>query len=118
VTEQAERVEQLVGELKATGTLWPETVADLERFVGEARAGTLWQDDLNYLVALHAKIVLNEDASPPAEAVAMVTDTKFQEIKRRFDLRYHPETGTENDRAIREKVFDAFGAEFEAVERS
>ena len=56
MSEQAETVERLVQELIATGTLWPETQADLERFVAEAKAGTLWADDYNYVVALHAKI--------------------------------------------------------------
>ena len=39
MSEQSDLVEKLVGELVATGTLWPETAADLQRFVEEAKAG-------------------------------------------------------------------------------
>jgi hypothetical protein len=117
VTDQVAQVETLVSELRATGTMSAEQVADIERFVADAKAGSLWEDDLNYLIALHAKVT----GAPAPEAVETAlpsTDAKFEEIRRRFELRYHPETGSENDRAIREAVYRDLGAEFEAVERS
>ena len=61
MTDAAE-IERLVRELIATGTMWPETIADLERFVTEAKAGTLSPDDESYLIAFHAKSVLGADA--------------------------------------------------------
>ncbi len=61
-------VERLVRELIATGTMWPETIEDLERFAAEARAGTLSRDDYDYLVAFHAKSVLS--SAPGSEALA------------------------------------------------
>jgi hypothetical protein len=71
MTTDAARIETLVRELIATGTMWPETIADLERFVEEARAGTLSRDDEDYLVAFHAKSVLDaapdDSAAQPAE---------------------------------------------------
>lgn len=58
----AAQVETMVRELIGTGAMWPETIADLERFVMEAKAGTLSADDESYLVAFHAKNVLGADA--------------------------------------------------------
>ena len=119
MSEQSDLVEKLVGELVATGALWPETAADLQRFVEEARAGTLWGDDLNYLIALHAKVML--DAAPPDSVVEpdvpAIPDAKFEEIRRRFVERYHPETGTDMDSAVRTRVYGDFWPAFEAVER-
>ena len=115
MSEQAELVERLVSELVATGTLWPETKADLERFVAEAKAGTLWTDDLNYLIALHAKVT-GAPAPEPVEAALPLSDAKFQEIRRRFAERYHPETGTAAN-VDRSKIYADFWAEFEAVEK-
>ena len=116
MTDQVAEVERLVGELRATGAMSAEQIADVERFVADAKAGTLWADDFTYLIALHAKVTgaptpeADEDRSVPA------TDARFQEIKRRFAERYDPETGTDNDRAVRERVHGDFWKEFEAVE--
>ena len=119
MTDQVTQVETLVGELRATGAMSAEQIADVERFVADAKAGTLWADDLTYLIALHAKVtgapVAEVDEDRPAP---VVTDAKFEEIRRRFAERYHPETGTENDRAVRERVYGDFWGEFEAVERT
>lgn len=116
MSEQSEHVEKLVNELIGTGTLWPETVADLQGFVADAKAGTLWADDLNYLIALHAKVTGAPSPEPDEERPAPAADGRFEEIRRRFVERYHPETGTENDRAVRERVYGDFWREFEAVE--
>jgi hypothetical protein len=118
VSEQAETVERLVNELIATGTLWPETQADLERFVAEAKAGTLWADDYNYVVALHAKIT-GAPAPEPADAPS-AADGRFAEVKRRFIERYHPETGTaiDIDPDIRRRIYADFLAELEDVEKT
>jgi hypothetical protein len=117
VTDQVAEVERLVAELRATGTMSAEQIADIERFVADAKAGTLWADDLTYLTALHAKVTgapaPETDEEHPAP---VVTDAKFEEIRRRFVERYHPETGTDNDRSVRERVYGDFWKEFEAVD--
>ena len=118
MSEQAETVERLVRELVATGTLWPETQADLERFVEEAKAGTLWADDYNYVVALHAKVTGAPAPEPDEAPAAVVTDARFEEIRRRFAERYHPETGTDMDPAVRSRVFGDFWKEFDDVSRT
>lgn len=120
MSEQSDLVEKLVGELIATGTMWPETQADMQRYVEEAKAGTLWADDLNYLVALHAKVVLNaepQDSADEAAAPSRSPDARFEEIKRRFAERYHPETGMDMDSSVRARVYGDFWAEFEEVEK-
>jgi hypothetical protein len=116
VTDQVAEVERLVSELRATGTMSDEQIADVERFVADAKAGTLWSDDLNYLIALHAKVTGAPAPEPDDRPAPVVTDAKFEEIRRRFAERYHPETGSENDRAIRERVYGDFWNEFEAVD--
>ncbi len=60
-------VETLVAELLATGEMNEDTRADLERIQSEARAEQSHPDDLDYLKALHVR-VLNSAVS--AEAVA------------------------------------------------
>ena len=116
MTDQVAEVERLVGELRATGAMSAEQIADVERFVADAKAGTLWADDLTYLIALHAKVTGAPVPETDEERPAPATDAKFEEIKRRFAERYHPETGTENDRAVRERVYGDFWREFEAVD--
>lgn len=64
----AVQVETMVHELIATGAMWPETIADLERFAAEAKAGTLSAEDERYLVAFHAKNVLDAPAPDAVEA--------------------------------------------------
>lgn len=54
-------VEKLVGELLATGEMNTDTQADLERIAQEARNGQSHEDDIDYLRALHAR-VLSPDA--------------------------------------------------------
>lgn len=129
MSDKVEQVERLVAELKATGTLWPETVADLERYVEEARAGTLWEDDYTYLVALHAKVVNGEtpDGQPVEpelsadewKARAERAERMFHEIRRRFDSHYHPDNVAADapDAALRAEVYRTFSGEFDAVER-
>ena len=130
------QVEKLVAELVGTGTLWPEVVADLNRYVAEARDGTLWEDDFNYLVALHAKVLASgpvdgeqADADDlPAEdwrqraqeaiGRAERAEAKFDEIKRRFADRYHPDTAGDTERMTRAEVYAEFSADFEDVEKS
>jgi hypothetical protein len=118
VTDQVAEVERLVGELRATGTMSSEQVADVERFVADAKAGTLWADDLNYLIALHAKVT----GAPVVDAVEALpaAESRFAEIKRRFAERFHPETGTaiDIDPEVRAKIYADFLAEFDAVENS
>ena len=66
-------VERLVAELLATGEMNADTVADLERILGEARAGQSYPDDLAYLEALHTRILspdrIVSDDVPPSENV-------------------------------------------------
>ncbi len=50
-------VEKLVAELLATGEMNEDTVADLGRIEAEARAGTSHADDLDYLRALHGRVL-------------------------------------------------------------
>ncbi|MBJ3784907.1 hypothetical protein [Devosia sediminis] len=50
-------IERLAGELLATGEMNADTAADLDRIVAEARAGTSYPDDLDYLAALHARLL-------------------------------------------------------------
>lgn len=48
--------ERYVAELLARGDMNADTVADLNRILAEARAGTVHPDDLDYLAALHGRI--------------------------------------------------------------
>jgi hypothetical protein len=48
--------DQLIAELIATGTMNPDTLADLERMRADYAAGRLEPDDESYLRALHARI--------------------------------------------------------------
>ncbi len=57
-------VETLIAELLATGEMNADTQADLERIAEEARAGQSHPDDVDYLRALHGRIL----SSAPAEA--------------------------------------------------
>ena len=116
MTDQVAEVERLVGELRATGAMSAEQIADVERFVADAKAGTLWADDLTYLIALPAKVT-GAPAPEIDEERPALTDVKFEEIRRRFEARYHPETGSETDRAVRERVYGDLAPEFEAVDR-
>lgn len=61
--------ERLVSELLATGDMNADTVADLERILAEARAGTSYPDDLTYLEALHGRIFSQDRATEAAEDV-------------------------------------------------
>ena len=66
-------VERLVAELLATGEMNADTVADLERILAEAQAGQSYPDDLDYLQALHTRILspdrIVSDDVPPSENV-------------------------------------------------
>jgi hypothetical protein len=62
-------IERFVAELLATGEMNDDTRADLERILAEARAGQSHADDLDYLAALHARVLSTGDAIP-AEPVA------------------------------------------------
>lgn len=55
-------IERLVSELLARGDMNSDTIADLTRILDEARAGTAHPDDVDYLVALHARIFQSGDA--------------------------------------------------------
>ncbi len=70
-------VERLVAELLATGEMNEDTVADLERIRAEAKAGQSYPDDLDYLRALHARI-LSSDRVVEAEPVAPPEDVVTQ----------------------------------------
>ncbi|KKB08794.1 hypothetical protein [Devosia chinhatensis] len=50
-------IERLVSELLATGDMNEDTRADLERILAEARAGQAHADDVDYLAALHARLL-------------------------------------------------------------
>lgn len=63
-------VERLVSELLATGEMNEDTSADLERILAEARAGQSYPDDLDYLAALHARIL---SAGAPQASIAAPT---------------------------------------------
>jgi chromosome segregation ATPase len=70
-------IERLAGELLATGQMNEDTVADLERILGEARAGESYPDDLEYLQALHTRILstdreIEADVSPAEDVVAQL----------------------------------------------
>ncbi len=89
------RVESLVNELKAAGNLPEETLTDLDRFLADARAGTLWDDDYNYLVAFHAKM-FGSTTEAPADADgdptpdewksrALVAEARVRELEARLD---------------------------------
>lgn len=83
----AAQVEKLVRELIATGTMWPETVDDLERFVKEAQAGSLSPDDENYLVALHAKSVHGASAESTSGDAATETAVDWKSRAERAEAR-------------------------------
>ena len=130
MSDRAAEVERLVAELKATGTLWPETVSDLERYVEEAKGGSLWEEDYSYLVALHAKVVNGEaaDGQPIAPELTAAewreraerAESRFEELKRRFEVRYRPSADAPDtpDAQARAALFNEFWAEIEDVERS
>ena len=63
-------VERLVSELLATGEMNEDTSADLERILAEPRAGQSYPDDLDYLAALHARIL---SAGAPQANIAAPT---------------------------------------------
>ena len=72
-------VERLVAELLATGEMNADTVADLDRILAEARAGQSYPDDLDYLQALHARIlspdrVVSEEAAPSDNVEAQLRE--------------------------------------------
>ncbi|SMQ59780.1 hypothetical protein SAMN06295905_0282 [Devosia lucknowensis] len=69
-------VDRLVGELLATGEMNEDTVADLERILAEAKAGQSYPDDIDYLRALHARILSSDQAEP--EATTPVADDAAQ----------------------------------------
>ncbi len=56
------QIDQLIRDLIATGTMNDDTVADLNRMLGEFEAGKLDPDDEVYLRALHARLT---GAPPP-----------------------------------------------------
>ncbi len=62
-------IERLVSELLSRGDMNEDTVVDLNRILAEARAGTADPDDLDYLAALHARIVLSGEV-PAEDAVS------------------------------------------------
>ncbi len=66
-------VETLVAELLATGEINEDTRADLERIESEARAGQSHPDDLDYLKALHGR-VLNAPQDSEAASGAVVAE--------------------------------------------
>lgn len=72
-------IERLAAELLATGEMNEDTVADLERILAEAKAGESYPDDLDYLAALHARImspdrVVEADVAPSGDIVAQLRD--------------------------------------------
>ncbi len=64
------QIDQLIKELIATGTMNDDTVADLNRMLGEFEAGKLDPDDEVYLRALHARLT----GAPPREAEASAAE--------------------------------------------
>ena len=120
MSEQSDLVEKLVGELVATGTLWPETAADLQRFVEEAKAGTLWADDLNYLIALHAKVINGErrrarpSKSPCAYGYRRKVRRDQAAVRRALSSRRRAATWI---RRCAPRVYGDFWPAFEDVER-
>lgn len=57
-------IERFVTELLATGEMNDDTRADLERILAEARAGAGHPDDLDYLRALHARVLSAGETEP------------------------------------------------------
>ncbi len=80
-------VETLVAELLATGEMNEDTKADLERIQSEAQAGQSHPDDLEYLKALHGR-VLNGPASVEtiAEMVGGAEDLQAEIERLRAEL--------------------------------
>lgn len=63
------QIDQLIKELIATGTMNEDTLADLNRLLGEFEAGKLDPDDEVYLRALHARLT-NAPMPEPVESTA------------------------------------------------
>jgi hypothetical protein len=61
-------IERLTSELLASGLLNADTVADIERILGDARANQSYPDDLDYLQALHARLLSPDRADEPDES--------------------------------------------------
>lgn len=64
------QIDQLIKELIATGSMNEDTLADLNRMLGEFEAGKLDPDDEVYLRALHARLTnapMPEPEVAPAE---------------------------------------------------
>lgn len=73
-------IERFVAELLATGTMNDDTSADLERILAEARAGQSYPDDLDYLAALHAR-VLSSGETMPAESAPSVPSGEIEDLR-------------------------------------
>lgn len=80
-------VETLVAELLATGEMNEDTRADLERIRSEAQAGQSHPDDLDYLKALHGR-VLNGPVTlePVADPVTVANDLQAEIVRLRSEL--------------------------------
>jgi len=76
-------VERLVAELIATGRMSLEDIADLERYASEARSGTLWADDLSYLIAFHARILAAVPDEPDDPSADEPDEPSAEEWKKR-----------------------------------
>ncbi len=73
-------IERFVTELLATGEMNDDTTADLERILAEAKAGQSHPDDIDYLTALHARVLSAE----PTEATESVSSSSVADAE---DLR-------------------------------
>lgn len=65
MTDANQNSETLIRELLATGTMNPETIAELEGYLAEAVAGTLHPDDADYLVHFHNRIMAAHRGETP-----------------------------------------------------
>jgi hypothetical protein len=72
------RVETMVRELIATGAMWPETIVE------GAKAGNLSAEDERYLVAFHAKNVLD---APVPDAVVLESSEDWRTRAERAETR-------------------------------
>jgi len=77
-------VEQFVTELLATGEMNEDTSADLGRILAEARTGESHPDDLEYLRALHARI-LGAGAVTADAAVSPVAGDGAEDLRREIE---------------------------------
>ncbi len=82
-------VETLVAELLATGDMNEDTKADLERILTDVRSGQSHSDDLDYLRALHGRVLnapASEEAAPSVAPSEGAEDLRAEIAQLRAEL--------------------------------